>query len=85
MGHPPGTTPTKTKPKTSERWKNIRGTTEELRDINDLCRGMEIEQFERDRVLRKVSQKEGLRALLGTELAQKYIGIARANKTPRGL
>lgn len=82
MGQP---TPPKAKPKTSERWKNIRGTVEELRDLNDMCRGLEIEQFERERVLRKVSQKEGLRALLGTELAQRYIAIARANKAPRGI
>lgn len=84
MGPTPGNAP-KTKPKTSERWKNIRGTVDELRDLNDMCRGLEIEQFERERVLRKVSQKEGLRQLLGTELAQRYIAIARANKTPRGL
>ena len=81
MGQP---TLPKPKPKTSERWKNIRGTLDELRDINDVCRGMEIETFERDRILRKVSQKDGLRALLGTELAQKYIDIARAHK-PRTL
>lgn len=72
-----------TKPKTSERWKNIRGTVDELRDLNDMCRGLEIEQFERERILRKVSQKEGLRLLLETELAKRYIDLAKAHK-PRG-
>lgn len=76
--------PPKPKPKTSDRWKNIRGTTDELRDINEMCRGMEIELFDRDRVLRKVSQSEGLRALLETEFAKKYREIARSQK-PRVL
>ena len=82
MGPTPGNAP-KTKPKTSERWKNIRGTVEELKDLNDVCRGLEIETFERERVLRKVSQKEVLRMLLETELAKRYRDIARSHK-PRG-
>ncbi|MFA5862539.1 MAG: hypothetical protein WDA16_12675 [Candidatus Thermoplasmatota archaeon] len=72
----------KPKPKTSERWKNIRGTNDELRGINEMCRGMEIEKYERTRVIKKVTQSEGLRWLLNLDQAQRYREIARTIKAP---